>query len=797
MAWNPHLPAADPWSTQLGLFPVPLYPQSIQQRRFVLLNGARGSFCLDLGGCEVEDDARNLAWSCNVGHYVLVGVDHVEVQRWDQRRASVERYTWKTVRENLENFHRYLEMAAPGPDLSVISHAIRVFRKLRAVVGDELHGFAPLKAYLCLLACATDRTERAKLAVEDWLLDEAAVQAARRVSDSNWSALTAELLEGRPIEGLVPHLDLVLRHASGQLFQEAHYEAVFLRPGQPMLDGFLPSPVKLSKRRKATGIYYTPPALVRTVVQESLAALDSLGPSAVVLDPACGSGEFLREALRQLRLSGYDGHITLLGWDLSEAACDMARFGLGWELRGQRGHATVRIEHADSLAPSREWPQGPDIVLMNPPYQSWLDMSGVQREVTAGFLGELGTHRPDLSHAFLLGAASCVRDGGVVGAVLPASLLDAESAERLRGRVANVLSPRLIARLGSHMLFPGALVDAALYVGKRVAGAGEGTMAVWADHRTSSSAAALRALRRGHYLDRRGSYPVQREGFSIYRHPTLGTTTESWAPRPYRSWNLLHALEHMPRVGDLFNVTQGVLTGCNAAFLLDKRAWLDLPAGERAYFRPAVVNSSIEAGFLADRTYLFYPYGDLTIVDEGQLRQVLPQFHERYLLPNRDALLRRAGISAHSWWQLVRHRPWQIGRTPKLVSTYFGDAGSFAFDGGGDFVVVQGFSWLPRRAAKLGPSRRKVALAYLAILNSSLFSELLSAASNHVGGGQWNLSKRFVDKIALPDLFSADARPAVVADLCRMGNLIHDGQPINQADLDQLATAVYGLEGGL
>lgn len=782
------------WSKQLGLLPVPLFNDREIGQPFVLLNGSQGNFCLDLGQIQLGTETRNNAWSANVGHYIALSNDYIEVQRWDQKRSAIERYSSSSVFNNLERFHAYLEKDSPRQDGSVVAHAIRTFRSLRATVGNNATGPQSLKAFLYLLACATENVDRGRLKLEHWQLDREALAVASEIGDTEWEALIKELEQGRAIESLVPNLNLLLRHASGQLFQEAHYEAVLITSGQLMLDGFLPLPIKMERDRKATGIHFTPSALARTLVEQSLASLDNGVHSIQIFDPACGSGEFLREVLRQLKLIGYIGDVNFIGWDISPAACDMARFVLAWESRGLPNTITVEIECRDSLAPEHEWPENTDLILMNPPFVSWQDMEVSQRESIVQTLGKLSSHRPDMSHAFVLRAATCLRQGGVLGTILPASLLDGYSAERVRQQLSELMAPKLIARLGSHLLFPSAMIDAALYVAKKNLSSNEPTVAFWADHRITSNSAGLRALRKTRYFTGANSYPIVKEGFSIYLNTSLGKNSQSWAPRPYDSWKLSQNLQHLPRVGDIFDVKQGVRTGYNKAFLVSQEDWSHLPEEEQKYFRPAVVNKSIQYGFLRDLVYIFYPYGSNRISTEHKLQEVLPLYYERFLLPSKEALLARVSVNTDLWWELIRHRTWQAEKTlPKIVSTYFGDAGSFAWDSSGKYVIVQGFAWFPKHAKNNSSPSQKVGQAYLAILNSSVFSELLSASSNHVGGGQWNLSKKFVDSIPIPDLFNDQVSPDLISDLASIGQRIYSGLTIDENELTLFVELLYGV----
>src|SRR4029078_8866262 len=125
----------DMWRTKLGLYPVPLFSEESESTRFVLLNGKRGNFCLDLTDQRLVKETRNLAWSSTVGHYVGLVGQHIEVQRWDQRQQSIERYSYDSVSRDLEKFHSHLEKTEPKRELSVVAHVIRVFRSLRTALG--------------------------------------------------------------------------------------------------------------------------------------------------------------------------------------------------------------------------------------------------------------------------------------------------------------------------------------------------------------------------------------------------------------------------------------------------------------------------------------------------------------------------------------------------------------------------------------------------------------------------------------------------------------------------------------
>jgi adenine-specific DNA-methyltransferase len=337
------------------------------------------------------------------------------------------------------------------------------------------------------------------------------------------------------------------------------------------------------------------------------------------------------------------------------------------------------------------------------------------------------------------------------------------------------------------------LIDAALYVGAKKEN-DQPPIAFWADHRLSSNAEGLRALRKIR-LTNKSILPIIEDGFSIYYAPEIKAESNTWSPRPFASHLLLNNInsQHFSTVESIFDVRQGVITGKNNVFLISKNTWKNFPEPEQRYFRPAVINKSIKFGYLSDQVYVFYPNGDSFIETEEELKKKVQNYYNDVLIRNKDLLLERSRKNESNWWQLSEHRAWQEFSRPKIISTYFGGSGSFAWDSTGEFVVVQGYAWLFRPTGKLREINEDLGMAYLTILNSNLFSELLSAVSNHVGGGQWNLSKRFVKKIPLPNLTLPEIDPRLIATLADVGRQIFDGSPPNNNESEELVHTIYRI----
>lgn len=765
------------WRRALGLLPVPLAHASGELSRYVLLNGNVGNFCLDLGPVSMDAIARcSSAWSSNVGHYVTFASDFVEVHRWNAPDRS-EKYTTESVTANIERFHRHLESHDPGEQNSIVQHSINAFRTLRNAMADDADGFHSVDAFLYLLACVSAGETRDTLNFAQWGLDAKSQQAACHVESPVWDDLFERMLGVGSFRNLKPDYSLVFRHAAGALFQEAHFQAQVSRQ-VPLFGAGTASIPTSTVAVGYEGAYFTPQPLARTLAEEALSALDLSVDSLTIFDPACGSGELLKETLRILELRNYTGQINLIGWDISSAAVRMARFILNWEARQFGARLTFSVEAKDSLA--SVWPRNASLIIMNPPFKSWVQMDTDEREKTSQLMGNLQFNRPNMAALFANLAVEALDDDGVLAMVSPNSMFESTSAKKLRDKIDSILSPALIARLGSQSLFHNAVVDAGLYIGKRTGTPSHGVMIVWSDYRAASSTAALRALRkRGPKSDA----PIVDNGYSVYRRPKARSDSSNWVARSYESWMNFEKARGsalMVAAEKLFDIRQGCRLG-DDAFVIEKSFYAELGTDEKKYFRPAVLNLSIDAGVLNDSLYVFFPYSEDfdRITTEDALRDAVPTYYRRVLQLHQTKLSARKSIRAgYHWWDLSEPRSNQIARTPKIVSKYFGNEGAFAWDDSGDFVVVVGYAWIPTvKALQQVEKIPEYQQALVAYLNGAPAQQLISYLSLQVGGGQWDLSKRFLAELPIPNPAKTDRQWLI--SLAKMANAASDNEEDN------------------
>jgi adenine-specific DNA-methyltransferase len=704
-----------------------------EQRHHALLDGVDGSFSLSSGPIEIER-VLDWTWSSQLPTHVTVDGDLVTARQvaTDTRPLVFKR---DQIDRKPEGFLSAIISKRVEPPINVVQHVIGCFRSHRHVAAAaHLTNAEALETFLHIIAQEIRGSHEAD-AVPDGILPDVRVRLPADHEERLRQELRFSRLAGRRAE-----LALTMRHAAGMIFQEAHAD-LLTEPLQPQLFGLPPVPDRAN--RTQLGAYYTPPGLARNLAD--LAIADHLHkPRIKIVDPACGSGIFLCEVLHALERRGYQGEVELIGLDVSTSAIAMARFALDYGGFADRPGVTTTVRVADFLRLVDRLDA--DVVLMNPPFLAMPDMDAEIRERLQHILGDAFRYRPDLSMAFTSLAQYHLRQGGTLATLLPAGALSQRGGVKWRDGLLRGNEVELIAVLGEHGLFRDALVNiAALVLRKSQQPAGSAPTMLWASQKRGASSSALRRLRRWTMGNRNAERTID---WSIYptSHSML-TERDDWTPRPYSLGELPERLACTPNikaVDDLFQVELGVRAGTvGAALQIESQEYERLPTKERRLFRPVAETRSIRNGRVKPITWIFYPNKAMTF---SQIQSAAPAFHARHLA--------QLGLSDDARVDLERaRRDTNLARRPRIVARAFIGPESFAVDADGSLVVVQGYSWIPKRPVLDAPfDTAELLQDYAFLLNSRLFFALLRENGRIVGGGQVDGAKNQVRHVPLPDL---------------------------------------------
>ena len=733
---------------QQGLLSVPLFHrQAAGIEHFALLNGDKNNLCLDGNGTENSDWYRKNAWSSGNNIYLGFGNGLCYIFRFD--RPQVESYEQSLVFDNTDKFFNYLNKGNNYIENSIVPYVLRTYRQLRNEINTENNGIDSLRALLYLLAFSRDGEQ---VNINDWGLNAQDVEIVRAIDSNKWDMIAENFMKGIRFtdKWLQPNIDLILRHTSGKLFEEANYIAYL----PPQLTLFPNEKIRYSNETMQDGAYFTPSFVARSIVEESfrqvnLSAKDEL----TIFDPACGAGGFLVEALRQLKKMSFNKPVKVIGWDKATTAVMMSLFVMHFEKQEWGKLLDFNIVQCDSLA-GKAWPQNVDILLMNPPFLSWDKMSACHdlRDEVAAIIPDVP--KANLAAAFLSKAVDTIANGGVLGAVVPTRLLNDQNYERLRRHLKESMSLKLIGALGSYV-FENVLAYTSMIVATKSTEDTATTTILWTNNKAGTAGAGLKALRKFHYTNA----VIESKDYSVYEVNDF-QDPKSWRTDNYKNLHLKQRLNDslykglLKTAGELFDIQQGIRTGANRVFIVSEEFVMSLPENERYYFRPSADNISVDMGHLYRINYIFYPRtkGLEQIESEEKLQQLLPETFRRLLMPAQKKLSERPSMKDNpNWWDLTRHRSYLEEMKPKMLSTEFGHAGSFAIDYDGEFVVERGYIWnLNKKKFK---QQMKYAEAYLAFFVSGFMNTLLEFYGEKLAGAEvYKLGLSYVKNVPLPDL---------------------------------------------
>jgi adenine-specific DNA-methyltransferase len=177
----------------------------------------------------------------------------------------------------------------------------------------------------------------------------------------------------------------------------------------------------LSKdEKKDGGIFFTPPSCIQRIMTLLRGvSLSTHSPFASILEPSCGSGEFLSALMREYpsaNITGIELHPVIYEGVLKHFAA-----------LGGGGGRKVQIQHGDFLKyRTATGTAPPDLIIGNPPYFV-MKKEDVAAEYYPFFDG-----RPNIFILFIIKSAQLLSAGGVLCFVLPSSFMNSQYYDKAR-----------------------------------------------------------------------------------------------------------------------------------------------------------------------------------------------------------------------------------------------------------------------------------------------------------------------------------------------------------------------------
>lgn len=585
---------------------------------------------------------------------------------------------------------------------------------------------------------------------------------------------------------------LISKHALSRIYE--HYVSILRNPENEQLQFFPGMSEELTN--KTLGSYYTPQYIARffaRYVQEHTPPKEFREMK--IVDPACGSGIFLRTAL-ELRCDPLNplardavakSFRNVLGLDVDASACEATKLSLSLLhlVLTDSFPKSLDIQARDAVEFARAETKEHGTfgaVMANPPYIRWESQTQAWQERVVDYLGELRQGKVDAYAAVLKVGLDLVRPGGFAMYVLPHTFLYAENTRKLRELIAREFWVRLVADLSDIKVFQDVGAYTILLIVQRNSGVLAGPAATVVKCRSDVGDALNTALR-GRVADN--------EFFRVFATPQTTFASQTWRLLPPRQQVLVDQLDKLPQLSSLTRILQGVITGADDAFL---RRRVDVPVKERAVWRPLLSDREMIAYAVPKDVELavFYPIDRGERLEESDVRKKYPESWA-HLRKHEKELKSRKALSkpGTAWWRPLWLRDPALLFSPKIVCPHLMLTPRFAADFKGRFAVTHSPFIVP---AKENTSGGDDLLKYLvAVLNSSLGFWQISTQSHKYSRQYAMVENKTLGVFRLPDPRSV---PATLMQrlIALVDKRLEAGfSPETESAIDKAVAELYGL----
>ena len=508
---------------------------------------------------------------------------------------------------------------------------------------------------------------------------------------------------------------------------------------------------------KRYGKHYTPTPLAEFLAERILAQLDDRS-NIRILDPACGDGELLFALHRLVSQRDEQVTVSLVGYDLDEAAVEVARS------RSESLGIAVEWHVCDFLEAGAKLPAGSfDVIITNPPYVRTQQLGSATAQLLADEFGLTG--RIDLTHPFVAMVPSLLRPKGVLGLLCSNRFLTTKAGANVRSIFRNSLQPVELFDLGDTRLFRAAVLPAVL---------------IAQNQRPVSSA---RCIYHSAYEDREAEPSSERDLYgaltaeddSVVSHAGRTIAVKAGilaqSDSPSSPWRLSHQVGDawLARIeaatwrtfGDVAKIRVGIKTTADSVFISDQWDQRD-PKPESELLLPLITHDNVTKWRISDHvgTRVLYPY-DLRSAKRRLLEMDRYPESMAYLESHAERLKGRQYVvdGGREWYEIwVPQRP-SAWAAPKIVFPDISVDARFALDLSG--AVVNGDCyWIS--LDDIGSD--DLALLMLAVANSTLGRRFYDeVCGNKLYAGRRRWITQYVTRLPLPDPHSQASRVLIDA----------------------------------
>lgn len=450
--------------------------------------------------------------------------------------------------------------------------------------------------------------------------------------------------------------------------------------------------------KKSKGIYYTPKFIVDYILNKTLKEHDILSnPCPKILDISCGCGNFLLEAYdilyemfeyyrHELKIENIHKHIIencIYGVDIDKNAVDI----LNNSLRNKDIDSEVlktNIYCFDSLNKNNLgqdvinlfWENKFDYIIGNPPYIGHKSLGKEYKNFLLKEYSEVYRDKSDIYYCFYKRVIDLLSEDGIVSIITPRYFLESISGKHLRNYILNnSYINEIIDFNGSNIFKNISIASCIITLSKKCITSNIDI------HKLKNSKLKL------NYLDSLEYYLNDDNFYNIKIKQS--DLNEDWIISNKENLDIYNKLESYGqyRLKDICISFQGIITGCDKAFIIDKRD-TDENIEEKKLLKNWVKNKHIKKYKLDENKKLLIYSND--IVDEEEYPKSI-----NYISNYKEKLLNRRECrkNIRKWYELQWGREKSLFERKKIMYPYKAKENRFAIDYKNSFCSADVYSF--------------------------------------------------------------------------------------------------------
>lgn len=494
---------------------------------------------------------------------------------------------------------------------------------------------------------------------------------------------------------------------------------------------------RLSKEKcKTNGIYYTPEPIVKLMVKEVLQEKEEY-KNLKILDIASGCGVFYSEILNYLiddksdieemldiksfisknlySIEKDNGSVEVLKNYLQK------RFGLEKDYKNN-------IITDDALFPkNKKIKEGMfDIIIGNPPYVGHKSIDVDYSKKLRKYYPEVYVNKSDIYYCFFKIAIDYLKEGGVASLIVPRYFLESQSALLVRKFIEkNVEIISIVDFRNSNVFLNGIGISPCIITFKKNISKllekdnKEKEVAVNKKEVLLLNLPNIRIIKNKKDLD------LLLSGKLIRANGYMDIDDTSWSLLTNSEKGIMDAIRKKQsyRLADIVDNYQGVITGCDRAFIVEKDSEL-LEGMDKETIKRWIKSKDINPYFINDSDKVIVYTDDMKYSDIPNIYKAQLKKYEERLKSRREVL---RGIRA--WYKLQWGRESMIFEQEKIIYPFKSKTNRFALDLDKSFFSADVYFFTIKDEFK-----EKISYIYLlSILNSRIYQIYMQSFLKKMG----------------------------------------------------------------